>query len=76
MPSAFLCIISFTLRTGNIANVVKTTKEFNRTAPSHLGNGLYLALYKGRSYKIQKVKSPYIAPYKGAGVAKKIKKTK
>jgi len=61
--------------TGGIANVVKTAKEFNRTAPSHLGNGLYLTPFKGgESFKIQKGKGLYIAPYKGAGVIKKTKK--
>jgi hypothetical protein len=62
--------------TGGIASVVKTVKEFNRTTPSHLGKGLYLAPYKGGSYKIQKGKGLYIAPYKGAGSVKKTKKTK
>ena len=62
--------------TGGIAGVVKTIKEFNRTTPSHLGNGLYLALYKGGSYKIQKGNGLYLAPYKGAGSVKKTKKTK
>jgi hypothetical protein len=62
--------------TGGIAGVVKTIKEFNRTTPSHLGNGLYLAPYKGGSYKIQKGNGLYLAPYKGAGSVKKINKTR
>jgi hypothetical protein len=62
--------------TGGIAGVVKTIKEFNRTTHSHLGNGLYLAPYKGGSYKIQKGNGLYLAPYKGAGSVKKTKKTK
>jgi len=60
--------------TGGIAGVVKTAREFNRTAPSHLGNGLYLAPYKGGSYKVQKGKGLYVAPYKGAGLVMKTKK--
>jgi hypothetical protein len=61
--------------TGGIAGVVKTVNEFNRTTPSHLGKGLYLAPYKGGSFKIQKGKGLYLAPYKGAGSKKNIKKT-
>ncbi|KAE9542837.1 hypothetical protein AGLY_002748 [Aphis glycines] len=38
--------------TGGVANVVKMANEFNRKTPSHLGNGVYLAPYKGNSYKI------------------------
>jgi hypothetical protein len=62
--------------TGGIAGIVKTIKEFNRTTPSHLGNGLYLAPYKGGSYKIQKGNGLYLAPYKGAGSMKKTNKTR
>jgi hypothetical protein len=62
--------------TGGIAGVVKTVNEFNRTTPSHLGKGLYLAPYKGGSFKIQKGKGLYIAPYKGSGLKKKTEKTK
>jgi len=38
--------------TGGVANVVKMANEFNRKTPSHLGNGVYLAPYKGNSNKI------------------------
>lgn len=55
--------------TGGVANVVKMATEFNRNTTSHLGKGLYLAPYKGNSYKIE-------TAYKsGGGVKlKKIKK--
>ncbi|KAF0721022.1 Uncharacterized protein FWK35_00027095 [Aphis craccivora] len=38
--------------TGGVANVVKIADELNRKTPTHLGNGVYLAPYKGNSYKI------------------------
>ncbi|KAE9522568.1 hypothetical protein AGLY_017038 [Aphis glycines] len=38
--------------TGGVANVVKMANKFNRKTPSHLANGVYLAPYKGNSYKI------------------------
>jgi len=57
--------------TGGIAGVVKTIREFNRTTPSHLGNGLYLTPYKGGSYKIQKCKGLYGTPYKSVKKTKK-----
>ncbi|KAE9521894.1 hypothetical protein AGLY_017701, partial [Aphis glycines] len=47
--------------TGGVANVVKVANEFNRNKQSHLGKGLYLAPYKGNSYKIG------IAPFKSGG---------
>jgi hypothetical protein len=62
--------------TGGIANVVKTVNEFNRTTPYHLGKGLYLAPYKGGSFKIQKGNGLYLSPYKGSGSAKNTRKTK
>ncbi|VVC35189.1 Hypothetical protein CINCED_3A000988, partial [Cinara cedri] len=34
------------------AVVAKTVIEFNRTSPTHLGKGLYLAPHKSGSYKI------------------------
>jgi hypothetical protein len=61
---------------GGVAGVVKTVNEFNRTTPFHLGKGLYLAPYKGGSFKIQKGKGLYLTPYKGAGSKKKVKKTR
>ena len=57
--------------TGGVANVVKLASEFKRNTPSHLGRGLYLAPYKGNSYKIGS--GLYLAPYKRGG-GKKAKK--
>jgi len=65
--------------TGGIANVVKTVNDMksNRDTPIHLGKGLYLAPYKGESYKIEKGGGLYLAPYKGDGIVKKkTRKTK
>ncbi|KAF0709063.1 Uncharacterized protein FWK35_00030193, partial [Aphis craccivora] len=57
--------------TGGIANVVKTVSEFNRNEPSHLGRGLYLAPNKDVSYKIEKGKVLYLAPYGGGSYKRK-----
>ncbi|KAE9522018.1 hypothetical protein AGLY_017580 [Aphis glycines] len=38
--------------TGGVANIVKMANEFNIKTPLHLGNEVYLAPYKGNSYKI------------------------
>lgn len=60
--------------TGGISNVVKTVSEFNRTTPSHLGNGLYLNPYKGGSYKLEG-KGLYLKPFSGGGSCR-VKKQK
>ncbi|XP_060856638.1 uncharacterized protein LOC132934343 [Metopolophium dirhodum] len=57
--------------TGGVSNVVKLANEFKRNTPTHLGGGLYLAPYKGNSYKIGS--GLYLTPYKRGG-GKKAKK--
>lgn len=59
--------------TGGAAAIAKMVGEFNRTSPTHLGKGLYLAPYKGESYKITSGKG--LAPYKG-GSNKRMKNKK
>lgn len=61
--------------TGGISNVVKTVGEFNRTSPSHLGNGLYLTPHRGGSYKLVG-KGLFVKPFAGAGSCKKRVKKK
>jgi len=49
----------------------------DRNSPIHLGKGLYLAPYRGESYKIQKGDGLYLTSYKGDGIVKtKTRKTK
>jgi len=59
--------------TGGVANVVKMASEFKRNSKSHLGGGLYIAPYKGNSYKIGTGLN--LAPYKSGG-GSKTRKTK
>ena len=63
--------------TGGVANVVKVINDMkaNRNTPVHLGKGMYLAPYKGASYKISTGEGLYLAPYKSGGTLKKRRKT-
>jgi hypothetical protein len=62
--------------TGGIGSIVKVVNDLksDKKTPIHLGKGLYLAPYKGGSYKIVKGKGLYLSPYKGGSVNRKSRK--
>lgn len=62
--------------TGGVASVAKAVGEFNRTTPTHLGRGLYLAPHKGGQYKIVRGSGLYLAPHKSGGKNKFTSKQK
>ncbi|VVC35992.1 Hypothetical protein CINCED_3A008176 [Cinara cedri] len=49
---------------GGAASVAKAIGEFNRTKPTHLGNGLYLTPHKGSKYKITGGEGLFLGSYK------------
>lgn len=65
--------------TGGVTSVIKTAREVmstgaSKSAPIHLGKGLYLTPYKGDSYKLSQGDGLHLSPYKGAGIIKKTEK--